>query len=112
MVASITIRVDFNHLSGAGGKLKSGLTAAVTKTVFDVQRLAQGYAPVDTGALRGSISASAGGMQGQVNSGVEYAIYQEYGTRYQSGTPHMRPAAEAGMGPFIAAVTAAVNGIA
>lgn len=29
---------------------------------------------------------------GVVFTPVEYAIYQEFGTRYQSGTPFMRPA--------------------
>lgn len=112
MSVTIEVRVDSNRLRGAGAKLKSGLTAAVAKTTFDVQAKAQGYAPVDTGALRGSISGRPSGLQGEVSSGVEYAIYQEYGTRYQSGTPHMRPAAEQGMSNFVAAVTAAVNGIA
>jgi HK97 gp10 family phage protein len=53
-------------------------------------------APKDTGRLVGAISAHVvdgpGGPYAEVRCGVDYAIYQEYGTRYQSGTPFMRPA--------------------
>jgi hypothetical protein len=30
----------------------------------------------------------------RVSSSVEYAFFQEYGTRYQSGKPHVRPGAD------------------
>jgi hypothetical protein len=35
-----------------------------------------------------------GGGGYRVFSNVEYAYFQEYGTRYQSGTPHVRPGAD------------------
>lgn len=46
------------------------------------------------GRLMGSISTrfNKRGQFGMVFTNVEYAIYQEYGTRYQPGTPFMRPA--------------------
>lgn len=34
------------------------------------------------------------GASGTVGTSIEYARYQEYGTRHQSGTPFLRPAAE------------------
>jgi len=64
-------------------------------------------APVDTGRLMSSIGSaehadgvfevSRTGSQiiGKLGSNVEYASYQEYGTRYQSGKPYLRPALEA-----------------
>ena len=64
-------------------------------------------APVDQGRLMSSIGSeehpdgifevSRTGSQivGKVGSRVEYASYQEYGTRYQSGKPYLRPALEA-----------------
>lgn len=53
-------------------------------------------APVDTGRLRASIGseilrASGSEIVGKVGSSVEYASYQEYGTRYQPGKPYLRP---------------------
>jgi len=61
-----------------------------------VERAAKRLAPVDTGLLRSSIShdtsGNGDGMHTDIYSHVSYAIYQELGTRYQSGTPFLRPA--------------------
>lgn len=53
-------------------------------------------APVDTGALRASIGSeivrgSGSEIIGKVGSSLEYAPYQEYGTRFQPGKPFLRP---------------------
>lgn len=51
-------------------------------------------APVDTGYLqqniKSSVESSDGITVGTVDSGADYSVYQEYGTRYQSGTPYIR----------------------
>lgn len=112
MPATIEVRVDYNRLSGSGAKLKSGLTAAVAKTTFDVQRSAQGFARVDTGAMRAGIVGRPAGLQGEVTSGPDYTVYNEYGTSRMSAQPMFRPAADQAMPGFVAAVTQAVNGIA
>jgi hypothetical protein len=56
-------------------------------------------APVDTGHLRDSyqtsVEDSGDGAVGRVFTSVEYSIFQEYGTRYQGGTAHVRPALDA-----------------
>jgi HK97 gp10 family phage protein len=52
------------------------------------------YAPVDTGELRDSIEVIAVDTQKKtvdVGAYAEHAIYQELGTRKQSGTPYLRP---------------------
>jgi HK97 gp10 family phage protein len=52
-------------------------------------------APVDTGALKNSIHAySAGKLRWEVSDGVEYGIYQEFGTSRHRAQPFMRPASE------------------
>jgi len=60
------------------------------------ERYAKGYAPVDTGRLRNSIShdVSTEEQAVYVGTNVEYAPYQELGTRFQPGTPFLRPAIE------------------
>lgn len=67
-------------------------------------RLAKGYAPVDTGYLRDHIEMKIDGLTGMVSSTAEYAIYQELGTRFQAGTPHITPAFESVSRVFISDV--------
>ena len=52
------------------------------------------YSPVDSGFVRRNIKYNTedSGFTARVASEAEYAPYQEYGTRYQAGTPHVRPA--------------------
>lgn len=70
----------------------------VRQTVKDngaeMHQNAQRFAPVDTGMLKRNvrISLEQWGMEAKVTSEAEYAAYQEYGTRYMAGTPHIRPA--------------------
>lgn len=59
----------------------------------EMQRSAQRYAPVDTGNLKRAITLTAtdNGFAIKVSSTADYAPFQEYGTRYQPGKPHIRP---------------------
>lgn len=81
------------------GKLKRNADLSDVKNVVklntsEMQRKSQRFAPVDTGTLKRNIKQSTedSGFTGKVTSTSEYAAYQEYGTRYQSGKPHIRPA--------------------
>lgn len=51
-------------------------------------------APVDTSFLKRSIKTTYRGMEAHITSGAGYASYQEYGTRFQPGKPHIRPMIE------------------
>jgi HK97 gp10 family phage protein len=58
---------------------------------------AKAHAPVDTGTLMRSIHVepkTSSGARATATSGtdVDYGIYQEFGTRFQSGHAFMRPA--------------------
>jgi phage protein, HK97 gp10 family len=69
--------------------------AAVSKAVSDVEGHAKDHAPVDTGALKNSIQGrSTGALSGEVGVGVEYGIFQEFGTYKMAAQPFMTPAAE------------------
>lgn len=78
---------------------------AVRKAARDLKSHAQRLAPVDTGHLRSDIHTRAETeLSSVVESLADYAVFQEYGTRHQPGTPHMRPATEAVEPTFIEAI--------
>lgn len=83
--------------------------AVVQKTAMDIEATAKGLAPVDTGALMNSIQAQpTGQLSAIVNTGVDYAIYQEYGTYKMAAQPFMVPATVQNAGPFRAAMAQAI----
>lgn len=80
-------------------KLRKSATMADVKTVvrtngIEMNRTASRLAPVDTGFLRRSIvfAIADGGLTATSTAGAEYAPYLEYGTRFMSAQPFMRPA--------------------
>lgn len=74
----------------------SAVRTVVRKNGSEMQKKAQKNAPVDTGHLMSSIflEITDGGMTAEVESTADYAVYQEYGTRFMKGKPHIRPAFE------------------
>ena len=104
-MAQIEVKVTSNREEAI--KAKDEAVARALETIGLVaERYAKGYAPVDTGRLRNSITHEAVPDEGAVYIGtnVEYAPYQEFGTRYQSGTPFLRPAVENHLGEYKAIV--------
>lgn len=96
------LKLEFKGLNELNRKL-SKVSAQQTKTLMneivlkrsgDLQRVAMQKAPVDTGFLKRSIQLEhiPAITQGRTYATAEYAIFQELGTRYQPGTPFMRPA--------------------
>lgn len=80
-------------------KLRKNATMADVKTIvrangIEMNRTASRLAPVDTGFLRRSIifEIANGGLTATSTAGAEYAPYLEYGTRFMSAQPFMRPA--------------------
>lgn len=89
------MRGGFNRFGAIAAALEKGGGQIVRKGAYDVQGRAQDFAPVDTGNLKNSITASElAALQWIVGTVVEYAPHQEWGTVNQSGTPFMRPAVE------------------
>lgn len=72
----------------------SKVKATVKKNGAQLQKKAQKEAPIDSGHLHDVIflEITDGGMTAEVESTAEYAAYQEYGTRFMKGKPHIRPA--------------------
>ena len=80
-------------------RVTPGVVASVTAACTMIQQAAQGYCPVDTGALRESIAVSVeesgSTVVGKVSTDVEYAAYVEYGTGMRG-----MESAGAGEGPY------------
>lgn len=81
------------------------LMPEIRKGTYKVQKTAVALAPVGTpestgvkgyvgGTLKSSIRVSISKKEqyGMVYTNLEYAIYQEFGTRFQKGTPFLLPA--------------------
>jgi HK97 gp10 family phage protein len=68
----------------------------VKRSALNVQNGARRRAPVDTGRLRNSITheTTPNGLAARVGTNVEYAPFQEFGTRRNAARPFLFPAME------------------
>ena len=91
-------------LDSMGGNVLDALDNAVKQTSLYAQGEARANAPVDTGALKGSISTefdrNAESATGTVYTNIEYGLYQEMGTVNMPAHPFMVPAAKASENVF------------
>lgn len=84
-----------NDLPRIASRIEKALSNLVRKHAFAIEAKAKGLAPVDTGLLRNSIQTKIDGpLKATVGTNVEYAPYQEFGTRHQKGKPFLTPAAD------------------
>lgn len=104
-------------LGKAAGGIGARTAAVLRKTAYDIERSAKAQAPVDTGALRASISTSFSGdgrhgtMAAEIGPTVEYGIYLELGTSRMPPQPYLAPAYEQHIGSLEAALGAAVENV-
>jgi HK97 gp10 family phage protein len=109
---------SFAKIAGHGAVLDTSVLDRITANIKpNARRIVNTYgieiasdaaanAPVDTGALRSSITSESkmtGDMTFTVSDGVEYGVYQEFGTSRMSAQPFMIPAIEAWSQKFLAA---------
>lgn len=86
------VREMFKKMNPA---IRKALSKVLTKAGLIVKSSAKAQAPVDTSRLRGSISSKPEDIrQVVIGPNVDYAIYQEFGTKYMKAQPYMRPALE------------------
>jgi HK97 gp10 family phage protein len=105
----VQIRIISNRLPAIAAAVRPAVSAEVKKATLAIQAGAQAKAPVKTGTLRRSITSQfPTDLSGVVGPSVSYAIFQEMGTRHHAARPFMRPAAEAVLPGFAAAVKAAL----
>lgn len=91
-VITLQIKVDrglLKKLDKAGDIAK--IQRIITRNGSEMKRSAMSSAPVDTGHLKRSINMNMGDYSVTVKASAEYASYVEYGTRYMSAQPFIRP---------------------
>jgi HK97 gp10 family phage protein len=87
--------VEKNKFKEARAVLDAAIRVAIIEANAAGKATAKAEVAVDTGNLKNSIQGHmTGKLSSEIVTGVEYAPYQEYGTRYQSGKQYMRPAAK------------------
>lgn len=87
------------NLNNASRQVMPRARQAMKKALGDISAGAKNHAPVDTGALRNSISSQTQGNQdfarGEVGPTVNYGGYVERGTSRTRAQPYLRPATDA-----------------
>ena len=109
---STSVRVVFNNFPAIQAGLRSKAGMVVRKAALDIEARAKTKAPVDTGALRNSIAAQkhpSKPFSWVVIVGVEYGIYQEFGTVHHGAQPFLFPAAHEVEPQFLAALNSLVG---
>lgn len=96
-----------NHLPQIADALPSLIEQVVKKAALDISAQAKVKAPVDTGALRASITAEPEDAETWVvYSDKDYSVFVEFGTIHMAPEPYMRPAVDAVRGSLQAALAA------
>lgn len=95
-------------LAAAGPRVGARAGQAMAKALGDIQAGAQNRAPVDTGALRNSITheyrRSGDTLRGEVGPTVNYGGFVERGTSRMRSQPYLRPATDAVLPGYEAAL--------
>lgn len=100
-MAEIRIEIKMDELEQVKELSDEAVARALEQCGALWESFAKQMAPVDTGRLRNSIEHHPEGNDTiVVETDVEYAVYQEMGTRYQSGTPFMKPSGESNINTF------------
>lgn len=99
-----------SRFQAASGRIGAAASAVLRKTAHDIEADAKALAPVDTGALRSSISTTFtgdgrhGSMTAEIGPTMEYGVFQEWGTSTQPGQPFMGPAYDRRIGGYTSAL--------
>lgn len=100
-MSEIRFEIEMDELQKVKELAEESIARALEECGALWETYAKQLAPVDTGRLRNSIEHHAEGTDTMVvETDVEYATYQELGTRYQSGTPFIRPSGENNVNTF------------
>lgn len=121
-MADPSVTIDVSELEKWGADLEAAShrigadTAKIIRdTATQIHRTARERVPVDTGALRDSITITVEGdgrsnaMSATIGTSSSYAAYVEYGTAFSRPQPFMAPALDAVRDKFQQALRDAVE---
>lgn len=93
-------------------KIDDRVEHAIDVTATFILMMIKVFAPVDTGALRSSYRREdLTPLHILIGSAIHYSIHQEYGTRYQPGTPHLTPGFDKGAALIKARISAELQNL-
>ncbi len=89
------VEVEYDRIDEYQREAHKRIKQALADGAVITQADAMEFAPYDTGRLRSSLTTrETGPLSYEVYTNIEYAAYQEYGTRHQPGKAFMRPSYE------------------
>lgn len=89
-----------DDLKKSGAKVRRQVVKVVKETTSDVERDMKAAAPVQSGALRDSITGSARGLTGTVEPTIRYSVFVLYGTYKDEAQDFLNPPADTAQGKF------------
>lgn len=99
-----SVKIDTRVLDKITAEIQPKASKVVNKYGLAITGEAAKNAPLDTGALRSSITSESmmtGDMSFTVQDGVNYGIFQELGTSKMAAQPFLLPAVEAWRQKFL-----------
>jgi len=89
----LKVKIDFDD-AGAKKQTMKEMEKMLLELMLAIEGHAKRLAPVDTGRLRASIHTSPmePAPEISVSDGVDYGVYQEFGTSKMKPHPFLRPA--------------------
>lgn len=110
----IAVTVDFTGIDALLSGLEARINAVIDKYAALIVARAKELSPVDTGALRASVTAHLTTLAAEITAGEGLpdarAVYMEYGTRYIRARSYLRPAVEQYRAAFLAELQTVFGG--
>lgn len=107
---NVNITYD-NGLAELAQRIEGSISEIIAAGADRVCENAKSICPVDTGALRDSISVNTEGNRAEISANTDYAAYVEFGTSVMAPQPYLVPSLIGNSGAVLAAMADAIAGI-
>ena len=107
---NVNITYD-NGLAEIAQRIEGSINEIIAAGADAVCDNAKSICPVDTGALRDSISVTTARDRAEISANTDYAAYVEFGTSQMAPQPYLVPSLIGNSGAVLAAMADAIAGI-